>query len=157
MLKRLLTLAAFCATLFVWPSCGTNPEEEDKARVFQYLRGELNGTWKGTTPDNEIVTLTFSLADDATKLLLNKCTSRGLLPAAFACVTTYDLPVTAKIASTNGTYQGDLEGKAMAMGVASGVNLNLTGATTVYAEAKGPDMTANVGTSSAVPIHFERN
>ncbi|MGC4118099.1 MAG: hypothetical protein QM765_26820 [Myxococcales bacterium] len=158
MLKRALTVALFGATLLVWPSCGGDPEEAEKAKVFQYLRGELNGTWKGTTPSREVVTLTFALANDPAKVLVNKCTSRGgLVQAAFACVTTYDLPVTAKIDSNDGTYRGDLSGKATALGVASGVNLNLTGATTLYGEAKGPNMTGSLGTSSVITIALEKN
>lgn len=159
MLKRALSLAAFAAALVVWPSCGGDPEEAEKAKVFQYIRGELNGTWKGTTPANEIVTLTFAIADDATQIVFDKCAARGvgIVQAAWACIDLYELPVAAKIDSANGTYRGDLSGKVTSLGVASGVNLNLTGATTVYASAKGPDMSANVGTSSATPIDFERN
>jgi len=158
MLKRVLAVASFGAALFLWPSCGSDPEEAQKQSVFAYLRGELDGTWKGTTPSNEVVTLTFDLGSaDSTQVVVRECASRGLLPAAWACVPTYELPVTAKIASTNGPYRGDVSGKATATGVASGVNLNLTGATTVYAYAKGPEMSANVGTTSAVPIDFERH
>ncbi|HEY3444890.1 MAG TPA: hypothetical protein VGK67_00945 [Myxococcales bacterium] len=157
MMKRVLTIAAFGAALFVWPSCGGgNEDDAEKAQVFQYIRSELNGTWKGTTQSQEVVTVTFALADDTTKILLHKCASRGLVQAAFACLNTYDLPVVATIDSTNGTYQGQLEGSAKAYAVTGGVDLALTGATTLYGHAVGPDLNASVGTSNAVTIDFVR-
>jgi len=158
MLKRLLTVAAIGASaLFVWPSCGGDPEEAQKAEVLRYVRTELEGTWKGTLPDNEVVTLTFEVPDELGEVVFHGCASRGgLLPRAFACLAFHEVPVSASIDSTGGTYQGQLEGTATAYGVTGGVNLKLTGATTLYGQAVGPDLSASLGTGSAVTVEFVR-
>lgn len=122
MLRRTLALAAAVAALFVWPSCGGTDDETLKSEALTHIRTDLNGTWKGTW-GAEAATLTFALGTPV--IQMHKCASRGLIAAAYACLTTYTLPVEGTLEKGTAA-KVTVSGTAQAYGSAGSIMLELT-------------------------------